>query len=113
MGYKEKIEASKKIGTAEKILETLGGERTEKVWELIEKGMKKITHKNFKMSKESKEFYLGYTPFVNNEENKFLVINPKTHTFHCEFDAGWKFRNAKEVAKLYVASKMKNRSWIG
>lgn len=62
------------MNTKEKILENLDGKRTEQVWELIEKVIKKIYGKKLKIPKTTKEEYFEYEDRINNERDRYIVV---------------------------------------
>lgn len=62
------------MGTKQKIIEALEGKRTERVWELIENAVKEIYGGNMKIPKETKEEYLVCEKEINDEANRYIII---------------------------------------
>lgn len=73
----------------EEILEALEGKRAKRVWKLIERAIKEIykTPKKFKIPKHTKEEYFEYEDNINNEKNRYIIIEHYNieDGFYCRF----------------------------
>lgn len=69
------------------IVESLEGKRTERVWHLIEKAVKKITgNKDIDLT-DGKEEYIEHEEDINNESNRYVVLEHHNLTdgFYSQF----------------------------
>ncbi len=79
------------MNTKEKIIETLEGERAKRVWELIEKAVRKIYGKHQPpIPKETKEEYFSHDDIINDGCYRYLVIE------YYNLDEGFYFHYHKE-----------------
>ena len=85
----------------EQMIEALEGKRTEAVWELIEKAVRKICKKwitDIDIT-ETKERYLEYEDKVNDKTNRYILIehyNFGDDFYNSFYEDGTKFRDMFE-----------------
>jgi len=78
------------MNTKEKIIDALEGGRAKRVWELIEKSYLEVFEGTKKEDLEiAKEEYFQYEKQINNELNRYLIIE------HYNFGYGFYFRSYK------------------